>query len=65
MLLRVKQHKSWHEEKFLQLSDQRKVKLQLLQNSSQMNVDSLNNIRYELVQLSGKKIKGISKRQNQ
>jgi hypothetical protein len=42
----LKKHKPWFEEDYSELLDQRKqAKLHLLQDSSELNVDNLNNVR--------------------
>ena len=45
---KLKQHKPWFDEECLGFLNQRKqAKMQWLQDSSQSNVDNLNNVRHE------------------
>jgi hypothetical protein len=43
----LKQHKPWFDEECLQFLDQRKIKIQWLQDPNQSNVDYPNNVRHE------------------
>jgi hypothetical protein len=58
----LKQHKTWFDEECLGFLDQRKqAKMQWLQDSNQINVDNLKNVRLEVSRHFRKK-EGISKR---
>jgi hypothetical protein len=60
-----KRNKSWFDYECSKLTDQRKqAKLQWLQNPSQINGDSLKNLRSETSKTCGNKKKGIFERQN-
>jgi len=57
----LKQHKPWFDEECLGFSDQRKwAKLQWVQEPSQSNVDTLNNVRHEVSRHFKEKKEGIS-----
>jgi hypothetical protein len=57
-LHKLKQHKPWFDEESLGILDQRKqAKMQSIQDSSQSNVDSLNNIRRDAGRYFGNKRK--------
>jgi hypothetical protein len=49
----LKQYKIWFDEECSELLDE--AKLQRLQNPSQKNGDNLNNVKHEIVELSGTK----------
>ena len=60
-LQELKQHKPWFYEECLGFLDQRKqAKMQWIQDSSQTNVDNLNNVRRDASRHFRKKKEGIS-----